>query len=54
MNMFYLHCLIEITLQSTLNQRPRAEMVVCLVNIFYVFEIDDVMLFMVNINVEKK
>lgn len=45
--MFYLHCQIEIMLQSTLNQRPRVETVVCLVNVFYVFEIDDLLLFMV-------
>lgn len=45
--MFYLHRQVEIMLQSTLNQRPRVQMVVCLINIFYVFEIDDVLLFMV-------
>lgn len=43
----YLHCQIEIMLQSTLNQRPRVETVVCLVNVFYVFEIDDLLLFMI-------
>lgn len=45
--LFYLHCQIEIMLQSTLNQRPRLEVVICLINIFYESETDGVLLFMV-------
>ncbi len=51
--MFYLHCQIEIMLQSTLNQRPRVKMVVCLVNIFMYSRLMMYCYLWFSINIEK-